>query len=177
MVALPGLEDRMLVRLHTFDKALAVSDGAYLSSGSLQSSRFMITADACLQPTRKGRFSESRHVSRETMVSTLCPPASTPFIRQHDYNSSRGHSPAPRIKGPTSHHDILAPFVFPLTAKDPVLRHKDSTCTFWKFVCRTVPFPSNHLSTISVVLLQTIINLLETKTVTCKGLFSKLRDL
>ena len=139
------------VRLHTFDKALEASDGAYLSSGSLQPSRFMITADACLKPTREGRFSESRHVSRETMVSTLCPPASTPFIRQHEYNSSRGHSPAPRIKGPTSRHDILAPFVFPLTAKDPVLRHKDSTCTFWKFVCRTVPFPSNHLSTISVV--------------------------
>ena len=84
MVALPGLEDRMLVRLHTFDKALAVSDGAYLSSGSLQSSRFMITADACLQPTRKGRFSESRHVSHAKL---WCRPYARP-LRRHSSDST-----------------------------------------------------------------------------------------
>ena len=55
-LALLGLEDRVLVRLHAFDKALEASVGAYLSSSSLQSSRFMITADAYLQPTREGRF-------------------------------------------------------------------------------------------------------------------------
>ncbi|KAH9990096.1 hypothetical protein BJV77DRAFT_634869 [Russula vinacea] len=90
-------------RLVTHGEALEpeASDGAFLSSGSLQSSRFMITADACLQPTREGRFSKSRHVSREPMVTTLCPPPSTPFTQQHEYNSLRVHFPARRIKGPT----------------------------------------------------------------------------
>ena len=63
----------------------------------------------CMPSTHKRRtlFRVQTCVTRETMVSTLCPPASTAFIRQHEYNSLRGHSPAPRIKGPTSHHDIL----------------------------------------------------------------------
>ena len=45
MVALLGLEDRVVSRLYTFGKAqvFAASGGAYLSSGSLQLSRFMTT--------------------------------------------------------------------------------------------------------------------------------------
>ena len=48
MVALLGLEDRVVSQLYTFGKAqvFAASGGAYLSSGSLQLSRFITTVDA-----------------------------------------------------------------------------------------------------------------------------------
>jgi 7-keto-8-aminopelargonate synthetase-like enzyme len=46
MAALLESEDRVLAQLRTFGKAFAASDGACLFSSSLQSSRFMTTADA-----------------------------------------------------------------------------------------------------------------------------------
>ena len=46
MVTVLGLEGRVLVQSYTFNKVFAASGGAYLSSGFLQLSSFIIPVDA-----------------------------------------------------------------------------------------------------------------------------------
>ena len=86
MVTVLGLEGRVLVRLYAFNKALAASGGTFLSSGSLQYSRFTITADAYrahYQYCKCLRFLSTsllftRNVSRGQMITAVSsfPPSS-----------------------------------------------------------------------------------------------------
>ena len=82
MVVLLGLEGRVLVQLYTFNNAPEASGGTCLSSGSLQSLRFSITADASQAHYQEMLSSSFSNISVDTQRSPrVGPPVFRALLR------------------------------------------------------------------------------------------------